>query len=100
MNRNLLAALAIFLMSSTVEAGEVQVKIAVSELSCPSCVFIVKSAMLNVPTVEVLGFEEGVDWWEGVFLVSYDDDTATPEMIAEAVMDYGYPASVVTELGS
>uniref|UniRef100_UPI0040484498 heavy-metal-associated domain-containing protein n=1 Tax=Yoonia sp. TaxID=2212373 RepID=UPI0040484498 len=88
------------LTSGAAWAAEQQAKIAVSELSCPSCVYIVSSAMSEVPTVEVVSFLEGENWWEGTFTVTYDDASATPDMIVEAVLGYGYPASIATAGGS
>ncbi len=100
--KNLLTAtaLGLALMSTAVIAAEKTVKIAVSELSCPSCVYIVSTSMKSVPTVKVVDFLQGKDWWNGVFTVSYDDAVATPDMIIEAVFGNGYPAALVPEDGS
>jgi periplasmic mercuric ion binding protein len=100
MRHLVITAAALLSFSVAAQAAEQQARIAVSELSCPSCVYIVSSAMKQVPTVEIVEFQEGKDWWEGTFIVTYDDASATPEMIAEAVMGYGYPAKVVTHDGS
>jgi len=93
-------AIAIGLWASAVSSAEQTTRVAVSELSCPSCVYIVSTAMREVPSVDIEGFTAGESWSEGTFVVTYDDETATPEMIAEAVRGYGYPALVVTESGS
>ena len=98
--RRIAIPLAALLLANAANAAEQQASIAVGELSCPSCAYIVGSAMEGVPTVKIVDFEEGENWWEGTFLVTYDDESATPEMITEAVMSYGYPASVVAENGS
>jgi len=100
--KNLFTAtiLGLALMSTSAIAAEKTVKIAVSELSCPSCVYIVSTSMKSVPTVKVVSFLQGKNWWEGVFTVSYDDATATPDMIVKAVFDNGYPASLVAANGS
>jgi periplasmic mercuric ion binding protein len=100
MRRIVIAALATVSIAAAGQAAEQQTRIAVSELSCPSCVYIVSSAMKQVPSVNVIGFKEGENWWEGTFVVAYDDASATPAMIVEAVMGYGYPAKVVTHDGS
>jgi periplasmic mercuric ion binding protein len=100
MKHLLTTAVAIMSLTLAAEAAEQKTNIAVGELSCPSCVFIVSSAMKEVPTVKIDGFTEGENWWEGTFAVTYDDASATPEMIAEAVEGYGYPASVVAAGGS
>jgi periplasmic mercuric ion binding protein len=100
MKRLLVTALMVLSLAVAAQAAEQQAKIAVSELSCPSCVYIVSSAIKQVPSTEIVDFTEGENWWEGTFLVSYDDASATPKMIVEAILGYGYPASVVTEDGS
>jgi periplasmic mercuric ion binding protein len=101
MKRTLATALAVLSFTVAAQAAEKSVKIAVSELSCPSCAYIVSTAMKEVPTVEVGAFEQDeVNWWEGTFTVTYDDASATPEMIVEAIMGYGYPASVIADSGS
>jgi periplasmic mercuric ion binding protein len=94
------SALTAISLATAAHAAEQEVSIAVGELSCPSCVYIAASAMREIPTVEVVSFQEGANWWEGTFVVTYDDASATPAAIAEAVSGYGYPASVVTEGGS
>ena len=52
MKHLLLSALAIVALSTPALAEERQVEIAVSELTCPSCSFIVASSMRGVPSVE------------------------------------------------
>ena len=93
-------ALAAISLATIASGAEQKARIEVGELSCPSCVYIASNAMKQVPTVKISEFREGENWWEGTFYVTYDDTSATPQMIAEAVMGYGYPASVVTEDGS
>jgi periplasmic mercuric ion binding protein len=93
-------AIGLAIMASSATADEKTAKIAVSELSCPSCVYIVSTSMKSIPTVKVVDFLQGEDWWEGVFTVTYEDETATPDMIIEAVFSNGYPAAVVHEDGS
>jgi periplasmic mercuric ion binding protein len=93
-------ALGLALMATPAMAGEKTAKIAVSELSCPSCVYIVSTSMKSVPTVKVVDFLQGEDWWKGVFTVTYDDEAATTDMIIEAVFANGYPAALLHEDGS
>lgn len=90
------------LLLSTISAGlmatmpafadEQTVSIDVSDMTCPSCSFTVATSMKRVPTVQILDFEEGEEFGKGVFVVTFDDETATPEMIVDAVMANGYPA--------
>jgi mercuric ion binding protein len=77
-------------------AGEQTARIDVSDMTCPSCSFTVATSMRRVPTVQIVDFQEGENFGEGVFVVTFDDATATPEMIVEAVMANGYPARVLT----
>jgi hypothetical protein len=100
MKRFVIPALAALSFATIADAAEQQARIAVGELSCPSCVYIASNAMKQVPTVKISEFREGENAWEGTFYVTYDDTSATPQMIADAVMGYGYPASVVEEDGS
>jgi copper chaperone CopZ len=100
MKNVLTTALTIMSFAVAAQAAEQQTKIAVGELTCSSCAYIASSAMKAIPSVTIDGFTEGENWWEGTFVVTYDDASATPAMIAEAVEGYGYPASVVTDGGS
>jgi periplasmic mercuric ion binding protein len=100
MKHLVVSALTAITFAAAAHAAEQEARIAVGELSCPSCVYIASTAMQEVPSVEIVEFLEGENWWEGTFVVTYDDAAATPEAIAEAVMGYGYPASVATESGS
>jgi periplasmic mercuric ion binding protein len=93
--------LAIMSVAVAAQAAEQKTKIAVGELTCSSCAYIASSAMKAIPSVKIDTFtQDEVNWWEGTFVVTYDNASTTPDMIAEAVMDYGYPASVVTDGGS
>lgn len=81
-------------------AAEQQIKVDVSDLTCPTCSYTVASSMRSVPSVEILDFTEGAEFGKGVFTVTYDDATATPEMIVEAVLANGYPAAIASDDGS
>jgi len=101
MKHLLATTLAIVSFTVAAQAAEQQTKIAVGELTCSSCAYIAGSAMKAIPSVEIAAFsQDEADWSQGTFVVTYDDASTTPDMIAEAVMDYGYPASVVTDSGS
>lgn len=75
-------------------ADEQRVKINVGEMTCPSCSFTVARSMRTVPTVEIVDFQEGAQFGEGVFVVTFDDETASADMIVDAVMANGYPARI------
>ncbi len=100
MKRLIITALTVASFATLADAAEQKARIAVGELSCPSCVYIASNAMKQIPTVSIDEFREGENWWEGTFYVTYDDASATPQMIADAVMGYGYPASVAADDGS
>jgi len=90
------AAIALTLLSNAALAAEQQIaKILVGQLTCPSCAYIVATSMSTVPTVDILDFLVGEDPYEGIFTVSFDDASATPQMIVEAVISNGYPAELV-----
>lgn len=86
--------------SSPAFAEEQTVAIAVSELTCPSCSFIVASSMRGVPSVEINDFAEGPEYGHGVYKVTFDDAEASVERIIEAVMANGYPAEVLSDPAS
>ncbi|MEM1353102.1 MAG: periplasmic mercury ion-binding protein, partial [Pseudomonadota bacterium] len=86
------SALAIAAFASAAVAAERTVEIAVSELTCPSCSFIVASSMRGVPSVEINDFVAGPEFGHGVYNVTFDDSQTAVESIIEAVMANGYPA--------
>lgn len=77
------------------QADERQVSIEVSKLTCPSCPYIAAEAVKSVDSVEIIqgDYDQGAETI--VFLVSYDDAVTTPEAIANAPMEYGYPGRVL-----
>lgn len=85
------------LSGSAAFADEQRISVNVGDLTCPSCSFIVASSMRTVPSVEIFDFLEGRAWGEGIFVVTYDDQIANPDMIIQAVMANGYPAEVLTD---
>ncbi|NNL72277.1 MAG: periplasmic mercury ion-binding protein, partial [Silicimonas sp.] len=53
------------------------------------------AAMRGVPTVEIIDFQEGEEFGTGTYVVAFDDQATSPDMIIEAVQSNGYPAEVV-----
>jgi mercuric ion binding protein len=96
----LVSALALAALSSAAVAEERKVEIAVSELTCPSCSFIVASSMRGVPSVEIDSFTDGPEYGQGVYSVTFDDAETTVESIIEAVVANGYPAQVLPDTAS
>jgi len=87
------------LVTSPALAAERSVRIGVGGLTCPSCPFIVSSALKKVPSVAVGEFSEGPEKESGVFVVTYDDQATTPQALLNAVTDNGYPAKLLPDAG-
>jgi len=90
----LTAALLVLSASTTAFAEQKQASIEVGGLTCPSCYYIAGKAMLSVTSVAIVKFIEGKNE-TAIYIVSYDDQAATPELIVKAVLGYGYPAKVL-----
>lgn len=93
------SALALAALSSAARAEERRVEIAVSELTCPSCSFIVASSLRSVPSVQIEGFAEGPESGQGVYSVTFDDAETSVEGLIAAVTANGYPAQVLPKNG-
>ncbi|NND20200.1 MAG: periplasmic mercury ion-binding protein [Silicimonas sp.] len=76
-------------------AEEQRIKVGVGELTCPTCSFTVAAAMRGVPTVEIIDFQDGEEFGTGTYVVAFDDQATSPDMIIEAVQSNGYPAEVL-----
>lgn len=100
MKQLLLSTLTIAALSTAAFAEERQVEIAVSDLTCPSCSFIVASSMRGVPSVEIAAFQDGPEYGQGVYSVTYDDSETSIESIVGAVTANGYPAQVLPDAAS
>ena len=92
----MLSLLAVF-AATVAQAAERQASIEVSELYCPSCPFIAADAVKSIDSVKIIEGDYDKEAETIVFLVSYDDAITTPEAIAEAPMQYGYPGRVLDE---
>lgn len=93
--RKLLLPALFVLSAGAASAVERQASIEVSELSCPSCPYIAAQAIEGIDSVEILEGDYDAAAQMMVVVVSYDDAVTTPEAIAEATMQYGYPGRVV-----
>jgi periplasmic mercuric ion binding protein len=85
----------VWLAGGTGWAAEQQARIEVSELSCPSCPYIAADAVKSIESVEIIRGEYDQAAEKMVLLVSYDDVLTTPDAIAGAPMQYGYPGRVL-----
>lgn len=92
MKRILLAAI-LLLAPAAALAGEAQTRLHVTGLTCPSCSYIVATALKRVDTVEIVEFVEG-DAEDGVNVLHYDDAVTNPEALITAVTGVGYGAAL------
>lgn len=73
------------------QAGERTVTLAVENMTCASCPYIVRKAMASVPGVTKVD----VSYAEKTAVVTFDDAKTTPDAIAKASASAGYPAEAV-----
>lgn len=85
------------LAATGAQAAERQASIEVSELFCPSCPYIAADAVKSIDSVEIIQGDYDQAAEKIVFLVRYDDAVTTPEAIAAAPMQYGYPGRVLDD---
>jgi len=94
------SALAISAIAPAAFAEERTVEIAVGELTCPSCSFIVASSMRGVPSVQIDDFVDGPEYGQGVYSVTFDDAETSVENIIDAVAANGYPVQALPDTAS
>ena len=83
------------MIATAANAVERQAWIEVSGLSCPSCPYIAASALSSVDSVNIVETDYDEAAQLAVYLLTYDDAVTTPETIAKATMEYGYPGRVL-----
>ncbi|QYX58314.1 hypothetical protein K1T73_08120 [Roseovarius sp. SCSIO 43702] len=98
MKKTLLAT-ALMLAPAMSLADEAETRLHVTGLTCPSCSYIVASALKKVETVKIAEFTEG-EAKDGTYLLQYDDAVIDPEALIAAVTGVGYGASLVAGGGS
>ncbi len=79
------------LVSGTACAGEQTVTLAVENMACASCPYIVKNTLAVVPGVAKVQ----VSFETKSAIVTFDDQKTTIAALAEATTKAGYPSSVV-----
>ena len=81
----------IVLANAAASAAERTVTLAVENMYCDTCPYIVKQSLAKVPGVEkvVISFERKTA------IVTYDDQKTAPDALASATTDAGYPSRVV-----
>ncbi|APX89175.1 hypothetical protein BV394_05125 [Brevirhabdus pacifica] len=95
-HRLLPAAAALLLSVAAVQAETATTRLDVTGLTCPSCSYIVATALKKVETVEIVDFIEG-DFEDGTYLVNYDDAVTDPEALIAAVTGVGYGATLAVD---
>ena len=92
MNRTLSALLLAAALSApgATMAAEKTVTLAVDNMYCDSCPYIVKQSLAKVPGVEkvVVSFERKTS------TVTYDDQKTAPDALTSATTQAGYPSKV------
>lgn len=74
--------------AGTAQAAEQTVTLAVENMTCAACPFIVRKAMGSVPGVTVVD----VSYAEKTAVVTFDDGKTTIDAVAQASASAGYPA--------
>jgi len=87
------ALIASVMTASTAFAGERTITFAVDNMTCASCPYIVKSSMEGVPGVAKVA----VSFRAKTATVIFDDAKTSPDAIATASMNAGYPAHPVRQ---
>ena len=92
MNKWFVLAIFAVLGTGTASAADRTVKLAVANMDCEICPLTVSKAIKRVIGVKAAK----VDYNSKIATVVFDDATATPEAIAAASTNAGYPAHLAT----
>jgi mercuric ion binding protein len=95
--RQMLLAAILWISPTAIFAAEAETRLHVTGLTCPSCSYIVATALKRVETVEIAEFLEAED---GVYVLHYDDAVTGPARLIAAVTGVGYGATLAPEDGS
>ena len=87
------ALIASVMTASTAFAGERTITFTVDNMTCASCPYIVKTSMEGVPGVAKVA----VSFRAKTATVIFDDAKTSPDAIATASMNAGYPAHPVKQ---
>jgi mercuric ion binding protein len=83
------------LASVTATAAERTVTLAVDGMSCPSCPYIVRTVLQEVPGVA----RAEVSYAEKTAVVMFDDARTTAAALTQATAGVGFPSRVISEGG-
>lgn len=97
--RNLLFAAMLSVTPTAIFAAETETRLHVTGLTCPSCSYIVATALQRVEKVEIAELVEG-EAGDGFYTLRYDEDVTNPEALIAAVTGVGYGAALAAEGGS
>ncbi|MFG6531144.1 MULTISPECIES: heavy-metal-associated domain-containing protein [unclassified Sulfitobacter] len=97
--RQMLLAAILWISPTAIFAAEAETRLHVTGLTCPSCSYIVATALKRVETVEIAEFLEG-EAEDGVYVLHYDDAVTGPARLIAAVTGVGYGATLAAEDGS
>jgi len=85
------AILGTLAIATTAFAAERTATLAVENMTCASCPYIVKKAMERVPGVSAVT----VSYAKKITTVTFDDAKTTVDAIAQASADTGFPAKPI-----
>lgn len=82
--------LASVLVAGTAFAAQQTVKLAVENMYCASCPFIVQQSLAGVPGVS----DVKISFRRKTATVTFDDSQTSVEALTDATFDYGYPSEL------
>jgi copper chaperone CopZ len=97
--RKIILAATLLLAPAATLAAEAEIRLHVTGLTCPSCSYIVATALKKIETVEITEFTEG-EADDGVYVLTYDDAATAPGALIEVVTGVGYGAALAVDGGS
>ncbi len=86
-----LSTVAVVLASTAATAAEMTVTLAVDNMYCEACPYIVKESLANVPGVEMVV----VSYEQKSATVTYDDQRTTIDTLTSATTQVGYPSRLM-----
>ena len=84
-------SIAVLSFGAGVQAAEQSVTLAVKNMTCASCPYIVKQSLTRVDGVKTVD----VSLEEKQAIVKYDDARTNVEALTAATTNYGFPSSVI-----
>lgn len=91
MINNLIVLAVLLLLSVSANAEQNSVSLRVDKMDCPSCPFMIKSALEKIDGVE----SASVSMESKLAVVKYDDEKATAQDFIATTTELGYPSNEV-----